>query len=151
MLADAQRDGRPAEYIGGTLCESSVIPFLVPRRKVWLTPAAGVSCSNAANIRERKTWSPSEFCTWQNSVRGQKSPKVYIECASAGDSQRACKVSLAYGERHRCSNEAKTRNPLKFAGVPQTGKPISEIRHIEEDVWRRYCCLRFVSDCRHMP
>ena len=28
--------------IGGALCESSVIPFLVPRRKVWLTPAAGV-------------------------------------------------------------------------------------------------------------
>jgi len=42
--------------IGGALCESSVIPFLVPRRKVWLTPAAGVSCSNAANIEERKTW-----------------------------------------------------------------------------------------------
>ena len=28
--------------IGGALCESSVIPFLVPCRKVWLTPAAGV-------------------------------------------------------------------------------------------------------------
>ena len=40
--------------IGGSLCESSVIPFLVLRRKVWLTPAAGVPCSNAANIRERK-------------------------------------------------------------------------------------------------
>jgi len=42
--------------IGDDLCESSVIPFLVPRRKVWLTPAAGVPCSNAANIGERKTW-----------------------------------------------------------------------------------------------
>ena len=44
--------------IGGTVCESSVIPFLliVPRRKVWLTPAAGVPCSNAANIGERKIW-----------------------------------------------------------------------------------------------
>jgi len=39
MWADAERDGRPAE-----------------RRKVWLTPAAGVLCSNAANIGERKTW-----------------------------------------------------------------------------------------------
>ena len=27
----------------------SVIPFLVPRHKEWLTPAAGVLCSNAAN------------------------------------------------------------------------------------------------------
>jgi len=26
--------------IGGALCESSVIPFFVPRRKVWLTPTA---------------------------------------------------------------------------------------------------------------
>jgi len=34
---------------------------------------------------------------------------------------------LAPGERRRCSNEANTRNPLKFAGVPQTGKPISAI------------------------
>jgi len=42
--------------IGGALCESSVIPFLVPRRKVWLTSAAGVPCSNDANIGERKTW-----------------------------------------------------------------------------------------------
>ena len=39
--------------IGGTLCESCVIPFLVPRRKAWLTPAAEVPCSNAANIGER--------------------------------------------------------------------------------------------------
>jgi len=38
--------------IGGALCETSVIPFLVSRRKAWLTPAAGVPCSNAANIGE---------------------------------------------------------------------------------------------------
>jgi len=42
VWADAQRDGRPAEYVGGALCESSVIPFLVARRKFWLTPAARV-------------------------------------------------------------------------------------------------------------
>ena len=48
--------------IGGTLCKSSVIPFPVPRRKVWLTPAAGVPCANAVNI-EGNTWTQSEFCT----------------------------------------------------------------------------------------
>ena len=42
--------------IGSALCESSATLFLVPCRKVWLTPAAGVPCSNAANIGERKTW-----------------------------------------------------------------------------------------------
>jgi len=58
--------------IGGALCESSVIPFLAPRRKVWLTPAAAVFYSrpDAANIAERKTWTQSEFCIGQNSVRG---------------------------------------------------------------------------------
>jgi len=52
--------------IDGALCESFVIPFLVPRRKVRLTPAGRVPCSNAANIKERKTWTQSEACTRQN-------------------------------------------------------------------------------------
>ena len=30
--------------IGGIFCENSVITFLVPRHKVWLTAAAGVPC-----------------------------------------------------------------------------------------------------------
>ena len=38
--------------IGGALCESFVIPFLVPRRILWLTPADGVPCSNAAKTRK---------------------------------------------------------------------------------------------------
>jgi len=65
--------------IGGALCESSVglIPFLVPRRKIWLRPAAGVPCSNADNIRERKTWTQSEYCMWQIFVRGQKCIHYY--------------------------------------------------------------------------
>jgi len=59
---------------GGTLYKSSLIPFLVPRHKVWLMPRARVPCSN---IGERKTWSQSEFCTWKNSVRVQQPPKMY--------------------------------------------------------------------------
>jgi len=39
-----------------------------------------------------------------------------------------------------CSNAAKTRNPLKFAGVPQTSEPILAVSSPHyEDVWRRYC------------
>ena len=64
--------------IGGAVCESSAIPFLVPRHKVLLMPTAQVPCSNAANIGERKTWTQSEVCTWQNFVRGQEPPKMYI-------------------------------------------------------------------------
>jgi len=55
MWADAQRDGQP--NIGGALCKSSVFHslYVVQRRKVCLTPTAGVLCSTAANIGERKT------------------------------------------------------------------------------------------------
>jgi len=34
-------------------------------------------------------------------------------------------------EQRRCSNESKTRNPLKFSGVPQTPEPISAAREAE--------------------
>ena len=69
----------PPCHIGGAVCKSSIIPFLVPRSKVWLTPTAGVSCINTANVGERKTWTLSEFCTWQNSVRRQEPQKcLYI-------------------------------------------------------------------------
>jgi len=111
--------------IGGALCKSSVILFLVPRRKVWLTPAAGVPCSNAANIGERNAGTQIECCIRQNSVKGQETPEMYILCTSPGDGQTSRKVWLASGERCQCSNDAKTRNLLKFAGVPQTNEPIS--------------------------
>jgi len=58
--------------------KSSITPLLVPRCKVWLTPTARVPCSNAANIGQCDTWMQSEFCTWQNSVRGATAPKMYI-------------------------------------------------------------------------
>jgi len=50
---------------------------------------------------------------------------VYIWHTRPGDGQTYCKVWLTSVERRRCSNEAKTRNPLKLAGVPQTTGPIS--------------------------
>jgi len=60
--------------IGGADEErSSVICFLVTRRKVWLTHTVRVPGSKfAANIGERKTWTQSEFCIWQNSVNKNK-------------------------------------------------------------------------------
>ena len=61
--------------ITGALCESSVIQCLVARRKFWLTPATRVPCSNAANVGERKTWTQSEFCTWQILLGGKSRRK----------------------------------------------------------------------------
>jgi len=62
--------------IGGAVCESSVIPFVVTFHKDWLTATTRVSCSNAANT-ERKTWKQSEFCSWRNSVSGKNPKNVY--------------------------------------------------------------------------
>jgi len=109
--------------IGGALCKSSVIPFLVRCRKVSLMPTAQLKCSNDANIGECKTWMQSEFCTWQYSVTEQEPPK----CTSPGDGQTSCKDSLTSGEHRRCSNKAKTRNLLKFAGVPKTRQQMSAV------------------------
>jgi len=112
-----------------TRIKSSVdlIPFLVPRRKVWLTPTARVPCSNTVNIGKHKICTQREFCTWQNSVRRQRPPKIYIHCISTWDGQTSWKVWLTAVERRRCSNEAKTRNPLKFSGMPPTHEWISAV------------------------
>jgi len=109
--------------------DSSIIPFLVPRRKVWLTPTARVPCSNAANIGERRTWTQSEFCTWQNSVRGQDPQKFNytVPTQETAKHRASCKVWLTSVKRRRCSNEAKTRKPLKFAWVPQTRQSNSAV------------------------
>jgi len=58
MWANAKRDGRPAEYRRRPVLNAAV----------WLTPTTRVPCSNAGNMGERKTWTQSKFCTWQNSV-----------------------------------------------------------------------------------
>jgi len=126
MWADAQRHGRPAEYRGRSLRKfRNSIPYTT--RKVWLTPAAGVPCSNAANIGKGKTWTQSEFCTWQNSVRGQEPPIMYIVYQPR---RRPNIVQSLVGFRGAtsCSNEANMRNPLKFGGVPQT----PELQHISK-------------------
>jgi len=71
MWADAQRDNRPAEYRWHPLRKfRNSIPCT--RRKVWLRPAAGVPCSNTANIRERMTWTQSEYCIVANFRQGAK-------------------------------------------------------------------------------
>ena len=53
-----------------------------------------------------------------------------------------------------CSNAAKTRNPLKLPGVPQTNETISAAS------WPKFTILcveeilllnKFFSDCRYMP
>jgi len=119
--------------IGGALCESSVFPFLVPRHKVWLTAAARVPCSNAANGR-KVNFAAGKIPS------GGKSPQKCIYSVPVQE-KTSCKVLLTSVERRQCSDEAKMRNRLKLAGVPQTRQRISAIsgpkftivwRHVEE-------------------
>jgi len=65
-------------------------------------------------------------------------------------------VRLTPTIRVPCSNDAKTQNPLKFVGVPQTPEPISADSgpkftilsgHVEEVLLLN----KFFSDCRHVP
>jgi len=88
MWANAQRDGRPAEYRWRPLFNAAV----------WLTPTTRVPCSNAA----------------------------------------------------------KTRNPLKFAGLPQTNERISSAsgpkftilwRHVEEILLFKNFSILIVDTC----
>jgi len=58
-------------------------------------------------------------------------PNVMVALLNIGGA--LCSTSQSLADAHYwsadvpCSNAAKTRNPLKFAGVPQTGKPISTV------------------------
>jgi len=63
--------------IGGALCESSVIPFFVPRRKVWLMPAAGVPCSNAAKTGNARLRCKVNFAPGKIPL-GARARKMYI-------------------------------------------------------------------------
>jgi len=57
------------------------------------------------------------------------------------------KVWLTPTTRVPCSKAAKTRNPLKFAGVPQTKPLVSRSSPYYVDMLLN----KFFSDCRYMP
>jgi len=69
------------------------------------------------------------------------------------------KVVPFFDSRCRCravSNAAKTRNPLKFAGVPQTRQQISAVSRLKFTIlWEHVEDIslpkKFFSDCRYVP
>jgi len=52
-------------------------------------------------------------------------PNVMVALTNIGGALCSTPQSVADAHRVPCSNGAKTRNPLKFAGVPQTRQKIS--------------------------
>jgi len=154
MWADAVHDGRPANIVGA-LCKSSIIPFLVPRHKVWLKTAARVPCSNAANIGERKTWMQSEFCSWQNSVRGQEPPKFICTVPAQETAKHPAK--FCWPPLSDVGAVMKRRlesgwNLLGCRKLPNRSQPlVGRSSPYCEDMWRCCCLTNFFSDCRYMP
>jgi len=106
-----------------TRSESSIVPFLIPCRIVWLTLTARVPSSNVANTGERKIWTQSEFRTWQNSVRGQELQNCIYDVP--GQETAKHRAKFGWPPLSDVAAVAKTRNPLKFAGVPKTRQTIS--------------------------
>ena len=83
-------------------------------------------------------------------------PIVMAALPNIGDALLNAAVWLTPTTRVPCSNAAKTRNPLRLAGVPQTNERISAAsrpkfiilwRHLEEILLLN----KFFSDCRYVP
>jgi len=84
-------------------------------------------------------------------------PNVMVALPNIGGT--LCSTPQRLADAHYlmpCSNAAKTRNPMKFAVVPQTPEPISAVSgskftilsgHVEEILMLN----GFFSDCRYMP
>ena len=73
-------------------------------------------------------------------------PNVMVALPNTGGALCSTPQSLADAHYQMpCSNAAKTRNPLKFAGVPKLTKGSQPIvgRSLPycKYMWRRYCCL----------
>jgi len=142
--------------IGGAFCESSVIPFLVPHRKVWLTPAAGVPCSNAAKITRTRDldvikWILDRVKFCQGAIRA--SENVYNVAAQETAKHRAKSGWPPVSDVAAVTN-ARRRETVAFAGVPQTRQQISAASRPSspycEDMWGRYCCLIRFPYCRYV-
>jgi len=84
-------------------------------------------------------------------------PNVMVALLNTGSTLYSTLQSLADAHYYMpCSNAAKTRNPLKLPGVPQTNEMISATSepkftilwgHVGEILLLK----KFFSDCRYMP
>jgi len=77
--------------MGGALCESSVIPFLVLRRKVWLRPAAGVPYKRAVTL---PLYESARHLAHSKILSGSKSPQ---KCVYSIPAQETAKYRAKFG------------------------------------------------------
>jgi len=139
IWASAQRDGHPVDYRWRPLLNEA---------RVWLTPTTWVPCSNAANIEEHKTWTQSESCSWQNSIR-DKSPKKCIYSVPALEMAKH-RAKFGWLPLHDVGAVTLPRletrwNLLGCPKLPNRSQPLVDRRsRHSEKLWRRYCCLTVI-------
>ena len=84
-------------------------------------------------------------------------PNVMAALPNIGGALCSTPQSLAAAHYYMpCSNAAKTQNPLKFVGVPQTPELISAVSGpkftiLSGRVGEVLMLNKFFSDCRYMP
>ena len=83
-----------------------------------------------------------------NILKLERGPMPNLMVALPNIGGALCSTPQSLADAHYqmpCSNAPKTRNPLKFARVPQTRQQISAVSRpkftILPDMQRRYCCL----------
>jgi len=113
--------------IGGAFCESSVIPLLVPRRKVWLTPAAGVPCSTLPIYENARLGRKVNFAPGKIPSRG-KNPSPPKKKLYSVPAQETAKDRAKFGWPPMSDVAAVTKprreTGKKYAGAPQTRQQI---------------------------
>jgi len=138
MLADAQRDGRPAEYRWRRLRK-----FRNTTAQSLADGRCSMPCSNAANIGERKTWMQSDFCSWQNSVGGGKRPK---KCIYSVPAQEMAKHRAKFGwlpfSDVAAATKPRRETCCNFLGCPKQPNRSQPLMGRSspycEDMWERH-------------
>jgi len=104
MWADAQRDGRPPEYRWRRLLNAAKFGW----RLLLECCAVTLRCLYTRTQDLDAKW----ILHLAKFHYGARAPENVYIVHQPGDGQTSCKVWFASVERRRCSNEAKTRNPL---------------------------------------
>jgi len=126
------------------------------RRKVWMTPTTRVTCNNAANIGERKTWTQSDyFAPGKIPLRG-KSPR---KCTYSVPAQETAKHCAKFGWFPLSDVDAVTKsrrktpwNLLGCCKLTNRSQPlVGRSSPYCEKMLGRCCCLTTFSDCRYVP
>ena len=122
--------------------ESSIIPFLVPHCKVWLTPTARLPCSNAARTQDLDAkWilHLSEF------RQGARAPKMYIKCTSPGDAKHCAKFGWPLLSDVAALTKPRRKTRWNLLGCPKLANRsqtlVGRRSPYCDDIWRTYWCL----------